>query len=146
VAQAHLPDEADEGNDHIQPLGAVDDVSDYWEDSPQPKHLHILVRKPSGTSENTSQYIALTISFFITRHFHSSLRLPHPSTSNFRSSGTARYVATTSSLNRVSRPLQDLQSLLSVSCLLLGDDSTKAFTVKIPESENVSVLKKKIKE
>ena len=47
--------------------------------------------------------------------------------------------------NRVSRPLQNLQSLLSANCLL-GDDSTKVFTVKIPESENVSVLKKMIKE
>jgi len=153
VVQAHLPDEADERNDHFRPLDAVEDVSDYWEDSPRPKYLHILVQKPSGASQNTSQYIVLTIFFFITRRSHSSLRSPHPSslcqfqsTSNFRSRGTARYVATTSSLNHVARPLQDLQSLLSVNCLLLGDDSTKAFTVKIPESENVSILKELIKE
>jgi len=44
----HLPVEADERNDYVQPLDAVEDVSDYWEDSPQPKHLHILVQKPSG--------------------------------------------------------------------------------------------------
>jgi Crinkler effector protein N-terminal domain len=37
-------------------------------------------------------------------------------------------------------------STLTLNCLLLNDDSRKAFTVKIPESENVSVLKKKIKE
>jgi hypothetical protein len=42
-----LPDEADEGNDLVQLLDAAEDVSDYWED-PQPKHLHILVQKPSG--------------------------------------------------------------------------------------------------
>ena len=51
VVQAFLPDEV-EGNDHFQPLDAVEDVSDYWEDSPQPKHLHILVRKPSGAPQN----------------------------------------------------------------------------------------------
>ena len=45
--QAHLPVEAEEGNDHVQRLVAVEDVSDYW-DSPQPKHLHVLVQKPSG--------------------------------------------------------------------------------------------------
>ena len=153
MVQAHLPDEADEANDHVQPLDAAEDVSDYWADSPQPKHLHILVQKPSGASQNTSQYMALTNIFFITRRFHSSLILhlsttlcQFQSTSNYRSRGTTRYVATTSSLNRVSRPLQDLQSLLSVNCLLLGDDSTKAFTVEIPETKNVSTLKKKIKE
>jgi hypothetical protein len=67
------------------------------------------------------------------------------------SRGTARYVATTSSLNHVSRPLQDIQThdptqLLSLNCLFSEDDSTKAFTVKISESENVSFLKKMIKE
>ena len=52
----------------------------------------------------------------------------------------------TSSLNRVSIHLQDLQSFLSVNCLLLGDDSKKVFTVKVPKSDNVSVLKKMVKE
>jgi hypothetical protein len=49
------------------------------------------------------------------------------------------------------RTLQDIHThdptqLLSVNCLLLGDDSTKVFTVKISEFENVSILKKMIKE
>jgi hypothetical protein len=50
----HLPVEADERNDYVQPLDAVEDVSDYWEDNPQPKHLHILVQKLSGAPQNTS--------------------------------------------------------------------------------------------
>ena len=75
AVKVHLPVKADEGNDHVQPLDAVEDISDYWEDSPRPKHLHILVQKPSGALQNTFQYIALTIFFFfITRRFHSSLR------------------------------------------------------------------------
>ena len=36
--------------------------------------------------------------------------------------------------------------LTSLNCLLYDDDWTKTFSVKIPESENVSTLKKKIKE
>jgi len=50
-----------------------------------------------------------------------------------------------SSLDHILRPLQDLQSLLSVNCLFLKDDPTKVFTVKIPKSDNVSVLKEMIK-
>jgi len=49
-----MPVEAEEGNDLVQPLDAVEDVSDYWEDAPQPKHLHILVQIPSGTLQNAS--------------------------------------------------------------------------------------------
>jgi len=63
VVQAHLPIEADEGNDHVQPLDAVEDVSDYWEDSPQPKHLHIFVQKPSGALQNISHSSLLTSPF-----------------------------------------------------------------------------------
>ena len=37
-------------------------------------------------------------------------------------------------------------STLSLNCLLLDDDSTKVFTVKVPESDNVSILKELIKE
>jgi len=49
------------------------------------------------------------------------------------------------------RPSQDIQThdptqLLSLNCLFFKDDSTKVFTVKIPESENVSILKELIKE
>jgi hypothetical protein len=33
-----------------------------------------------------------------------------------------------------------------VNCLSFKDDSTKAFTVKVSKSDNVSILKKKIKE
>lgn len=35
---------------------------------------------------------------------------------------------------------------LSLNCFLLGDDSTKFFTVKVPKSDNVSILKEMIKE
>ena len=56
-----------------------------------------------------------------------------------------------SSLNHILRPLQDIQTidptqLLSVNCRFFEDDSTKAFTVKIPMTDNISVLKKKIKQ
>ena len=49
------------------------------------------------------------------------------------------------------RYLQDIQTvdptqLLSVNCLSFIDEPTKAFTVKICKTDNVSVLKKKIKE
>ena len=37
-------------------------------------------------------------------------------------------------------------STLSLNCLLFDDDSKQVFTVKIPKSENVSILKKMIKE
>ncbi len=37
-------------------------------------------------------------------------------------------------------------STLSLNCYLLGDDSTKVFTVKVPESDNVSILKEMIRE
>ena len=37
-------------------------------------------------------------------------------------------------------------STLSINCFLLGDDSSKVFTVKILETENVSILKRLIKE
>jgi len=37
-------------------------------------------------------------------------------------------------------------STLSLNCLLLDDDSTKVITVKIPESDNVSILKELVKE
>jgi hypothetical protein len=36
--------------------------------------------------------------------------------------------------------------MLSLNCLLLEDDPEKIFTLKIPDSENVSFLKKLIKE
>jgi hypothetical protein len=35
---------------------------------------------------------------------------------------------------------------LSLNCLLLNDDSTQVFTVKIPMTDNASVLKGLIKE
>jgi Crinkler effector protein N-terminal domain len=35
---------------------------------------------------------------------------------------------------------------LSINCLLLGSDSSEVFTVKIPKTENVSILKRLIKE
>jgi hypothetical protein len=62
-----LPDEADEGNDLVHPLDAVETVSDYWEDSPQPKNLHILVQKPAGAPQNTPQYLDADVFFSITR-------------------------------------------------------------------------------
>ena len=37
-------------------------------------------------------------------------------------------------------------STLSINCFLLGDDSSKIFTVKILETENVSILTRLIKE
>jgi len=37
-------------------------------------------------------------------------------------------------------------STLSLNCYLLGDDSTKVFTVEVPESKNISILKKMVKE
>ena len=36
-------------------------------------------------------------------------------------------------------------SKLSINCCLLGNDSSKLFTVKIPRTENVSILKDLIK-
>jgi hypothetical protein len=43
-------------------------------------------------------------------------------------------------------PVLDPTQLLSLNCLVLGDDLKKGFTVKIPKTENVSILKKLIKE
>ena len=34
---------------------------------------------------------------------------------------------------------------LSLNCLVLGDDKKKVFTVKVPDSDNVSILKDLIK-
>jgi len=63
---------------------------------------------------------------------------------------TARYVATIFSFEPPLRPLQDVAHdptpLLSLNCLFLKDDSTKAFTVEISEMKNVSILKELIKE
>ena len=39
-----------------------------------------------------------------------------------------------------------LMSTLSLNCLLFNDDSTQAFTVEIPQTKNVSILKELIKE
>jgi hypothetical protein len=36
-------------------------------------------------------------------------------------------------------------STLSLNCLLVNDDSTQAFTVKIPKTDNISILKELIK-
>jgi hypothetical protein len=36
-------------------------------------------------------------------------------------------------------------STSALNCLLLHDDPTKVFTVKVPESENISILKELIK-
>ena len=36
-------------------------------------------------------------------------------------------------------------STFALNCMLLNDDPTKVFTVKVPESENVSILKELIK-
>jgi hypothetical protein len=36
-------------------------------------------------------------------------------------------------------------SALSLNCLLLNDDSKRVFTVEIPETKNVSILKELIK-
>jgi hypothetical protein len=40
----------------------------------------------------------------------------------------------------------DPTQLLSLNCFVLGDDPKKIFTVKIPKTDNVSILKKLIKE
>jgi hypothetical protein len=40
----------------------------------------------------------------------------------------------------------DPTQLLSLNCFVLGDDLKKVFTVKIEKTENVSILKKLIKE
>ena len=40
----------------------------------------------------------------------------------------------------------DPTQLLSLNCFVLGDDLKKVFTVKIPKTENVSILKDLIKE
>jgi len=37
-------------------------------------------------------------------------------------------------------------SIFALNCLLFNDDPTKVFTVKVPESENVSILKELVKE
>jgi Crinkler effector protein N-terminal domain len=36
--------------------------------------------------------------------------------------------------------------LLSLNCWIIGDDPDRVFTVKIPQTKNVSILKKLIKE
>jgi hypothetical protein len=38
------------------------------------------------------------------------------------------------------------QLLFSVNCLFFKDDSAQVFTVKVPESDNISILKKLVKE
>jgi len=38
-----------------------------------------------------------------------------------------------------------LMSTLLLNCLLLNDDSTQVFTVKIPKTDNISILKELIK-
>ena len=43
-------------------------------------------------------------------------------------------------------PVLDPTQLLSLNCFVLGDDLKKLFTLKIPKTENVSILKKLIKE
>ena len=43
-------------------------------------------------------------------------------------------------------PVHDPTQLLSLNCFVLGDDLKKIFTVKILKTENVSILKKLIKE
>ena len=43
-------------------------------------------------------------------------------------------------------PVVDFTQLLSLNCFVLGDDLKKMFTLKIPKTENVSVLKDLIKE
>ena len=43
-------------------------------------------------------------------------------------------------------PALDPTQLLSLNCFVLGDDLKKVFTVKIDKTENVSILKKLIKE
>jgi hypothetical protein len=43
-------------------------------------------------------------------------------------------------------PVLDPTQLLSLNCLVLGDDLKKVFTLKIPKTENVSILKDLIKE
>jgi len=40
----------------------------------------------------------------------------------------------------------DSKQLLSLICLVVGDDPDRVFTVKIPKTENVSILKDMIKE
>jgi hypothetical protein len=43
-------------------------------------------------------------------------------------------------------PVLDPTQLLSLNCFVLGDDLKKVFTLKIPKTENVSILKDLIKE
>ena len=43
-------------------------------------------------------------------------------------------------------PALDPTQLLSLNCFVLGDDLKKVFTLKIPKTENVSILKDLIKE
>ena len=43
-------------------------------------------------------------------------------------------------------PILPTMSTLSINCLFLGGDSSEVFTVKILETENVSILKRLIKE
>jgi hypothetical protein len=43
-------------------------------------------------------------------------------------------------------PVLDPTQLLSLNCLIHGDDLKKVFTLKIPKTENVSILKDRIKE
>jgi hypothetical protein len=43
-------------------------------------------------------------------------------------------------------PAHKSAQLLSVNCLVFGDDPNKMFTVEIPPSKNVSILKDLIKE
>lgn len=94
AVQIHLPNEADEGNDLVQLLDAAEDVSDYWtrKNGPQPKHLHVLVQKPSGAPSRS--LVASTHPSDL-HLIHRSLLIP---TFNLHSS---RYVITSSSLNHI---------------------------------------------
>ena len=42
-------------------------------------------------------------------------------------------------------PVLDPTQLLSLNCFLIGDDPDRMFTVKIPKTDNVSILKSSIK-
>jgi Leucine-rich repeat (LRR) protein len=49
-------------------------------------------------------------------------------------------------INSLTVHIRTIAMILSLNCLVLGDDPEKMFTVEIDEAKNVSILKKLIKE
>lgn len=99
-------------------LHSVKKVCKLFDEHLADEHVHILVQKPTGAIlKSISSQLSLTISDF------------HLLLADIQKHG-----------------ILDSAQLLSLNCVLLGDAWTKVFTAKVPEADNVSVLKRMIKE